>query len=390
MLRSGRVNYWTGNECREFEREFADYVGTRHAVAVANGTVALELALQALDIPPGSEVIVPSRTFLATASAVVRQGCRPVFADVDPISGNLCAATIEPLISKRTRAVICVHLAGWPCEMDGIRALADQHQLRVIEDCAQAHGAAFKGRPIGSLGDAAAFSFCQDKIMTTGGEGGMLTTSDEHTWKRAWSFKDHGKGWDSVHQSATPGAFRWLHDSLGTNWRMTELQAVLGRVQLQRLADWVAVRRRNANILTSIFNAHHAITVHSPGDDVRHSYYKFYASLSPESLRKGWSRDRIVQQLLERGIPSGSGSCCEIYRERAIQEAQLAPAKLCTTARRLGETSLMFPVHPTLSEVDMHTIGLAAVAVIDEATSGPATQQSNRVDLTSRRNRKSA
>ena len=178
VLLSNKVNYWTGTECRNFETEFAAWCGTAHAVALANGTLALDVALKALGIGPGDEVVVTPRTFMASISCVVTAGATPVFADVDPDSGNLTAATIAAVLTPRTRAVIVVHLAGWPCDMDPIMALADQHGLKVIEDCAQAHGARYKGRSVGCMGHVGAWSFCQDKIMTTGGEGGMVTTND--------------------------------------------------------------------------------------------------------------------------------------------------------------------------------------------------------------------
>ena len=255
VLESGRVNYWTGDEGRQFELEFATFVGCKHAVALANGTVALELALQALGIGLGDEVIVPSRTFIASASCAVMRGARPVIADVDRDSQNITANTIRAVLSARTRAIVTVHLAGWPCDMDPILALAHEHQLKIVEDCAQAHGATYKGRPVGSMGDAGAFSFCQDKIITTGGEGGMLTTNDPELWSRAWAFKDHGKSYDAVYQRQHPPGYRWLHESFGTNWRMTEMQSALGRLLLEQLPRFVQTRQRLAGVLTERFSA---------------------------------------------------------------------------------------------------------------------------------------
>ena len=233
VLNSGRVNYWTGDEGRQFEAEFAAFVGCKHAVAVANGTVALELALEALGIGPGDEVVVTSRTFIASASCAVMRGATPVMADVDWDSQNITAETIRAVLSPRTRAIIAVHLAGWPCDMDPILEIAREHGLKVIEDCAQALGAVYKGRPVGSMGDVNAFSFCQDKILTTGGEGGMLTTNHTDLWSRAWAFKDHGKSYEAVYRRQHPPGYRWLHESFGTNWRLTEMQSAMGRVLLQ-------------------------------------------------------------------------------------------------------------------------------------------------------------
>ncbi len=174
VILSNKVNYWTGQECREFEKEFAQWCGTNYAIALSNGTLALELAFRAVGVGPGDEVVVTPRTFLASASSIVTVGANPVFADVDLDSQNITPESIERVLTPRTKAILCVHLAGWPCDMRGIRALADAHKLKVVEDCAQAHGARYHGVSVGALSDVAAWSFCQDKIMTTGGEGGWL------------------------------------------------------------------------------------------------------------------------------------------------------------------------------------------------------------------------
>ncbi len=353
VLRSGKVNYWTGDEGRQFEKEFAAFCGCRYAVAVANGTVALELALYALGIGPGDEVIVPCRTFIASASCAVMRGAVPVMADVDPVSQNVTAENIKKVITPRTKAVICVHLAGWPCDMDPILELAREKGLYVIEDCAQAHGATYKGRPVGSMGDAAAFSFCQDKIMTTGGEGGMLTTNNREIWERAWSYKDHGKSYDAVYNRQHPPGFRWLHESFGTNWRLTEMHAAIGRLQLKKLPAWLEKRRRNAAILTECFSRLPALRVTVPPEEVGHAYYKYYTFVRPERLKEGWDRDRIMEAIAAEGIPCFSGSCSEIYLEKAFEKEGLRPQKRLEVAKELGETSLMFLVHPTLSEQDM-------------------------------------
>jgi dTDP-4-amino-4,6-dideoxygalactose transaminase len=372
VLRSGRVNYWTGEIGRQFEREYAESVGTRHAVAVANGTLALELALHAIGIGPGDEVIVPPRTFVATATSVLMQGARPVFADVEADSGNLSAATIEPHISPRTKAIICVHLAGWPCEMDDINLLAQRHGLRVVEDCAQAHGATYRGWPVGSLGDIAAFSFCQDKIITTGGEGGMVTTNDDTLWNRAWSYKDHGKDWDAVYHREHPGVFRWVHDHIGTNWRLTEMQSAIGRIQLRKLADWSAARARNAQVLHDVLSQSPDLQIPQPPAHVGHAWYKWYAFLSPGSAAAN-SRDAIVRELQRRGVPAGCGSCGEIYNERGLQSAGLAPQSPCEISRRLAETSLMFPVHPTLTEAHMEQMGHELLSVLSDVAGAAGT-----------------
>jgi dTDP-4-amino-4,6-dideoxygalactose transaminase len=353
VLRSGKVNYWTGQEGRAFEQEFARACGAAFGIALANGTVALELALHVLGIGPGDEVVVTPRSFVASAAVVALRGARPVFADIDPDSQNITPATVRPVLSSRTKAIIAVHLAGWPCDMEGLLALARAHDLKLIEDCAQAHGATFHGRRVGSFGHVAAFSFCQDKIMTTGGEGGLLTTDDETLWRAAWAYKDHGKSYDAVHHRHHRPGFRWVHESLGTNWRMTEMQAAIGRAQLQRLPEWLSLRRRNAAILAAGLRALPLLRVPEPPAHVGHAWYKFYAFVRPDRLARGWTRDRIMAAVVARGVPCFSGSCAEIYRERAFSERGFAPSRPFRVAHALGATSLMFLVHPTLAPEDM-------------------------------------
>ena len=280
VLSSNKVNYWTGQEGQAFEKEFAHFADCRYAVAVANGTLALDLALHALAIGPGDEVIVTSRTFIASVSCIVNAGATPVFADVELDSQNISARTIIPVLSKKTRAIICVHLAGLPCDMDEIMALAQEHNLYVIEDCAQAHGAKYKGRSVGSIGHIGAWSFCQDKIMTTGGEGGMLTTNDKKLWQKAWAYKDHGKSYEAVYQKQHPPGFRWLHESFGTNWRLTEMQSAIGRLQLKKMSDWTNARQANAQKLSAVCRTFSWLTVPEVPETMRHAYYKFYVFIN--------------------------------------------------------------------------------------------------------------
>lgn len=366
-LRSGKVNYWTGNEGRQFEREFAEFTGCKYAIALANGTVALECALKALGIGPGDEVITSTRTFIASASCAAAVGAHPVIADVCRESQNITAESIRAVLTPATRAIIAVHLAGWPCEMDEIMALAQEHDLKVIEDCAQAHGARYKGRPVGSIGDIGAFSFCQDKIISTAGEGGMITLNSDEMYEQAWAQKDHGKSYDAVHRRQHAPGFRWLHESFGTNWRLTEIQSAIGRLQLQKLPDWVQTRRRYASMLNECFSELPGLRVTTPPDHICHSYYKHYAFVRPETLRAGWTRDRIIGEVVSRGVPCFSGSCSEIYLEKAFP-AEWRPKERLPVARELGETSLMFLVHPTLTPEHIATTCDVVRQVIQEAT----------------------
>jgi dTDP-4-amino-4,6-dideoxygalactose transaminase len=353
VILSNKVNYWTGSECREFEKEFAVWTGTQFALALSNGTLALDVALKALGVQPGDEVIVTPRTFLASASCIVNAGAIPVFADVDRDSQNITAETVRAVLTPRTKAIICVHLAGLPCDMDPIMALADKHGIYVIEDCAQAHGACYKGRMVGSIGHIGAWSFCQDKIMTTGGEGGMVTTNVREWWAAMWAFKDHGKSWEAMYERPHPPGFRWVHESFGTNWRMLETQAVIGRIQLQRMPLWTAQRQANAERIAAVCLQHKAVRVPIVPPDVQHAFYKFYVFVEPANLAPEWSRDRILDEILAQGVTCSQGSCSEVYLEKAFDNTGFRPAKRLRVAQELGETSLMFQVHPTLTDGDL-------------------------------------
>lgn len=361
VLLSNKVNYWTGQECRQFEKEFAEWSDSKYAVAMGNGTLALDVALQALGIGAGDEVIVTPRTFIASISSVVNIGATPVFADVDESTGNITPETIAAVITDKTKGVVCVHLAGWPCDMDGIMALAAQHNLYVIEDCAQAHGARYKGRSVGSIGHIGAWSFCQDKIMTTGGEGGMVTTNDEQLWRKMWAYKDHGKSYAAVYETEHAPGYRWLHESFGTNWRMTEMQAVIGRIQLERMGDWIAARTANAHaILTACakwadrgYLSVPTLEASPAFAEAKHAYYKLYVYVQPEHLPENWSRDRIITEINEQGVPCFSGSASEVYLEKAFDNTGLRPETRLPMAKQLGETSLMFLVHPTLTAAEI-------------------------------------
>jgi dTDP-4-amino-4,6-dideoxygalactose transaminase len=368
VIASNRVNYWTGEEGRAFEHEFAEWCGSAHAVALTNGTLALDVALKALGIGPGDEVIVTPRTFIASVSSVVLAGATPVFADVDRNSGNISPETIAAVLSERTRAIVPVHLGGWPCDMEGILELARPRGIQVIEDCAQAHGARIGERSVGTFGEIGAWSFCQDKIITTGGEGGMVTTDDDELWDRMWSFKDHGKSRVAVYEREHPPGFRWVHESFGTNWRMLEVQAAVGRLQLQKLPEWT--QRRTvvaATIEGALAPFVGAVRTPRVGNGLTHAYYRYYAYVRPEGLKPGWTRDRIVAEVTARGIPLYQGSCSEVYREKAFDGTPWRPSERLPIARELGETSLMFLTHPTLTDEEVGRMCGTVADVMREA-----------------------
>ena len=353
VLRSGKANYWTGTVGKDFENQYASAVGVKHAISAANGTVTLEIALRALGIKVGDDVIVTPRTFMASASCVVMIGARPVFADVDRNTGNITAESVARVLTPQTKAIIAVHLGGWPCEMSEIMQLASERNLAVIEDCAQAHGAIYQGKPVGSMGHINSFSFCQDKIITTGGEGGLITTNDTARWEQLWSLKEHGKSYDACFRRSWPPGFRWLHDSFGSNYRMTEMQAAIGRVALAKLPEWTRIRRRHADSLSKCLMEFPAIRIPAVPSHVGHARYKYYCYVNPVALGSGWTRDRIMAEINLLGVPCYSGSCSEVYLERAFDRPGHRPPARLPVAQELGDTSLMFLVHPTLSDDDV-------------------------------------
>ena len=368
VLLSNKVNYWTGSECREFEKEFAVWSNSKYAIALGNGTLALDSAFKALNITAGDEVIVTARTYIASVTSIVNAKAIPIFVDVDLNSQNITPESIRSKITNKTKAIVCVHLAGWPCEMDGIMDLAKEFNLFVIEDCSQAHGAMYKGKSVGSIGNIGCWSFCQDKIMTTGGEGGMVTTNDKSLWSKMWSYKDHGKSYEAVYQQKHPEGFRWVNESFGTNWRMTEMQGVIGRIQLKRMSDWHTKRFNNANEIWNTSRQCKGLRVPNIPDYIKHAAYKCYVFVELNKLRKEWNRDKIIKEINTLGVPCYSGACPEVYLEKAFDNTGLRPKERLINAQELGESTLMFLVHPTLSNDEIKKTCDAITSVMNQST----------------------
>jgi dTDP-4-amino-4,6-dideoxygalactose transaminase len=368
ILLSNKVNYWTGNECREFEKEFAVWSNSKYAIALGNGTLALDSAFKALNIGVGDEVIVTARTYIASVTSIVNAGASPIFADVDLNSQNITPESIRSKITSKTKAIVCVHLAGWPCEMDEIMDLANEFNLYVIEDCSQAHGAMYKNKPVGSIGNIGCWSFCQDKIMTTGGEGGMVTTNDKSLWNKMWSYKDHGKSYEAVYEKKHPDGFRWVNESFGTNWRMTEMQGAIGRIQLKRMFDWHKKRSANANEIWNTSKLCKGLRVPGIPDYIKHAAYKCYVFVELKKLKKGWNRDKIIKELNILGVPCYFGACSEVYLEKAFDNTGLRPKERLVNTKELGESSLMFLVHPTLTKNEIKQTCDAIISVMNLAT----------------------
>jgi len=369
VLQSGKVNSWAGEETKLFQKEFASWCGTSYAIALSNGSVALSLAYEAIGLGSGDEVITTPRTYVATSSCAALLGAKPIFADVCPKSGLITAETIKPLINSKTKAISVVHLAGWPAKMNEILELAKSFNLYVVEDCSQAHGATIKQngirKSVGSFGDVATWSFCQDKIISTGGEGGMITTSSEVIMDRVWSLKDHGKTLESVFRKKHAPGYRFLHERLGSNFRITELQSAIGRIQLKKLSRWSSLRNKNAQILLQKLENLSIINIPLPDSDIEHAWYKFYAYINVEFLSEEWDRNKIINQINELGFPAFHGGCTEIYKEKCFNYNQ---KKILPNAEYLGQHSLMFLVDHTISSKDMENYAETIKSILLKAS----------------------
>ena len=367
----GNINYWTGPAGRRFDQAWADYCGTRYGLGLANGTVALELAVKALGIGPGDDVVVTPRSFIASVACVTRAGARPIFADVDRDSQNITPASISAVLTPATKAILPVHLGGWPCDMPGIMELAQRNGVAVIEDGAQAHGAVIDGRRIGSFGTIGAFSFCQDKIVTTGGEGGAIVTDESAIWESLWAERDHGRSFRASDEGRGPAGNRWVHESFGGNARLTEFQSTLGLLQIDRLPEWLRLRRRNARVLEDAWRDLDGLRIPVPPGGIEHAAFRFYAFVEPGALAPGWNRGRIMAAVRAEGVPVSTGTYSEIYREDAYVN-QFGEHERLPVAQELGQTGLAFLVHPTLETSDMEEVAEAVTKVVLHATNSPA------------------
>lgn len=364
VVTSGRLNYWTGTCGVDLERRFVD-LGARHALATTNGTIALELTLRSLGIDAGADVVVPARSFFATCACAVAVGARPVFADIDPLSGVVTVDTVRAALTPTTKAIIVVHLYGYPVDMDGILALASERGIVVVEDCAQAHGGSYRGRSLGTIGDAGCFSFCQDKIVPVG-DGGMVTFSDPASYERAFAYRDHGRARTDIaaaHADPAPG-FKWLSSSFGSNLRMTELASALALEGADRLTEWISTRRHNAVRLATALSGIEGLALATSPEYGEHAYYRLGALLDVDRFADGWTRDRVLAAIQAEGVPVQYGSCAEMYRERAVVDAGYAPAERLPGAAIAHEGSLAFFVNPTFTDTDMDDMAQAVGKVL--------------------------
>ncbi len=325
ILKNGNTNYLFGNEGIEFEKEFAEFSNSKYAVALSNGTVALDLAIKSLNLKKNSEIIVTPRSFIASASCILLNNLKPKFIDVDKNTHNITLEQISKSINKNTSAIICVHLGGMPCNMIEIMKFAKQNDLFVIEDCAQAHGAKIENRSVGSFADISTWSFCYDKIISTGGEGGMITTNNKKLYDFCWSYKDHGKNKKKyvTAKKIKDGKFKFLHDTLGNNFRLTEIQSGLGRIQLMKINQNIKRRNKFSKFIVNKLKDSKIYSFQNSNFSYQHAYYRLYINLNKNHILPKINNIKFINFLLEKNIICGSGSSSEIYKEKCFKNIKV-------------------------------------------------------------------
>jgi perosamine synthetase len=342
VLKSGQIAQ--GPRVEEFEKAFAGYIGAKYAVAVNSGTAALHVALMAAGIGQGTEVITTSFSFIATANCCLFVGAKPVFADIDEKTFNISPQSIEKKITPKTKAVIIVDLYGQACDMDEITALCRKHNLVLIEDACQAHGAEYKGRKVGSFG-IGCFSFYPTKNMTTG-EGGMITTSDGEIVRKAKLARQHGQ------------SQRYVHDELGYNFRLTDIAAALGICQLRKLDTANAKRMKNADTLSNSIRNIRGLVPPYIGPDRNHVFHQYTLKVTPEYK---YSREELQQKLLAKGVSTIIYYPTPIHRQPSY--LNLGYQDNLPVTDKVAKQVLSLPVHPAVSETDLKTIVEALKAI---------------------------
>ena len=348
VLKSEKLNFWTGKNCRNFEKEFSNFFKIKYSISIANGSVGLDIAIKSLELKSNSEIIVTPRSYISSVTSVINQNHKPVFADIDLNSQNIESETIEKKITKKTKAIIVVHLGGMPSNMKKIVNLAKKYDLKIIEDCSQAHGARIDQKYVGTFGDVSVWSFCNDKILNTLGEGGVVATKNFKLYKKLWSLKDCGKNYLKLLNSRKENKFRWIHDFQGTNLRMTEVQAAVGRYQLKKLSTWIKMRNDNSNKIIKICQKYKSLRTQIVPTNFINAYYRCYVFLNIKYIKKGWERQNIIKYLNSIGIQCDVGSCPEIYKEKFLLKTKNIPLKPLKNASLIGKTSIAFKVFPNI------------------------------------------
>ncbi len=346
IISSGKINYTEGSYGIKFEKEFSKFVGNKYSVAICNGTAALEVAIKSLRLPKNSEILVPARSFFSSASCIVNTGYVPVFVDVDLSTQNISIDDIKKKITKKTKAIICVHLAGLPCDMYGIKKIINKKKISIIEDCSQAHGASIDNKQVGSFGDISTWSFCNDKIISTLGEGGMISTNKKKLYLFCKRIINHGT---NLKDNKKTEKFIYNKDYFGTNLRITEIQSCAGLEQLKKLKK-IQKKRENISksyhkILSrykSYFNCYY------PSKKIKSAWYRLYFFLRTDLKKYQKLRFKIIQDLRKNNLKCFTGSCPEIYLEKAFKKLNNSKIIRLKNCKTLGETSIALEINHTL------------------------------------------
>tara|TARA_B100000767_G_C19747383_1_gene529176 strand:- start:627 stop:1799 length:1173 start_codon:yes stop_codon:yes gene_type:complete len=347
ILSSGKINYIDGPYGKKFEKEFSKFVGNRYSIAICNGTAALEVAIKSLKLAKNSEIIVPSRSFFASAACIVNTGHIPIFADVDLLTQNISLDDIKKKISKRTKAIICVHLAGLPCNMHDIKKLANKNKIKIIEDCSQAHGASIDNMQVGSFGDVSTWSFCNDKIISTLGEGGMISTNKKIIYDFCKTYINHGS---VLQNNKNSEKFIYNKDYFGTNLRITEIQSIAGLEQLKDLRKVQIKRERMSKDYFHVTSKYqNYIYSYFPLKNIKCAWYRFYFFLKTDMKEYQKIRFKIIKNLKKNDLKCFTGSCPEIYLEKSFKKLKNFKVRRLINSKILGETSIALDINHTLT-----------------------------------------
>jgi dTDP-4-amino-4,6-dideoxygalactose transaminase len=346
VIKSGKINYTTGKYGKKFEYEFSKYVGNKYSVAICNGTAALEVAIKSLKLPKRSEIIVPARSFFASASCIVNTGYTPVFVDVDLLTQNVCLKDLKKKINWKTKAIVCVHLAGLPCDMYGIKKIAKKNKIKIIEDCSQAHGASINNKQVGSFGDVSTWSFCNDKIISTLGEGGMISTNNKKIYEFCKRYINHGT---VLKIEKNLDKFIYSKDYFGTNLRITEIQSIAGLEQLKNLEKIQIYRDKVAkNYFDFISKYQKYFYSYYPSKEIKSAWYRFYFFVKINSKDDQKTRYKIIKDLKKKNLRCFTGSCPEIYLEKSFRKLKGFKQKRLKNCKILGETSIALDIDHTI------------------------------------------
>ena len=358
-LTAGKINYTSERYGKIFEKKFSNFVGNKYSVAICNGTVALEIAIKSLKIPKGSEILVTARSFFSSASCIVNTGNKPVFLDVNLFTQNISIEEIKRKITKKTKVIICVHLAGLPCDMREIKKICKISNIKIIEDCSQAHGASIDGKQVGSFGDVSTWSFCTDKIISTLGEGGMISTNNKFIYKFALETINHGSV--EVKNQNLSEKFIYNKNSFGSNFRITEIQSLAGIEQLKNLKKTQKIREKMAKDFSKVISSYkNKINYYFPKKNIKSAWYRFYFFINPNLKNKNKLRLEIITQLKKKNIRVYTGSCPEIYLEKSFKKLKNFSSKRLINCKILGETSVALDVNHTLTKIN-HKINLIKI-----------------------------